>query len=184
MARATLLVRLPLLLACALVAAPLHAVPHRGGRDARAQIEALEEQWRQAALADDTDRMAVLLSDDFLGITASGQVVTKMQQLDRMRTHAFSIARLDVMEMKIKLIGQHVAIVTSLAQIEGSSEGHPLHGSFRYTRVYQRLPNGTWKITSFEATHIPKHLTPQADQTATPRDELPPGPGAAAQYLP
>lgn len=180
MGRTTSPVRLLLLLlACALAAAPLHAVPHRG-KDSRAQIEALEEQWRQAALADDTDKMAGLLSDDFLGITASGQVVTKTQQLDRMRTHAFSISRLDVMEMKIKLIGQHVAIVTSLAQIEGSSDGHPLHGSFRYTRVYQRLPNLTWKITSFEATHIPKRLTPQADQTAAPRDELPP----SAEYLP
>lgn len=162
----------------AFVAAPLHAVPHRGGRDARAQIESLEEQWRQAALADDSEKMDRLLSDDFLGITANGQVVTKAQQLDRMRTHAFTITRLDVSDMKIKLIGQHVAIVTSLAQIEGSSDGRPLHGSFRYTRVYQRLPNATWKITSFEATHIHEHLA----APAMPRDELPPGP--RAQYLP
>jgi hypothetical protein len=30
----------------------------------------------------------------------------------------------------------------------------PVHGKFRYTRVYQRLPDGSWKVTSFEATRL------------------------------
>lgn len=161
MARASLPVRLPLLLAILLAASFAWAVPHRGGSHLRDQIEALEEQWRQAALAEDTEKMDRLLADDFLGITASGQVVTKMQQLDRMRTRQVTLSRLDVSDMKIKLIGQHVAIVTSLAEVEGSNDQRPLHGSYRYTRVYRRSPNGTWKITSFEATHIPHHLAQQ-----------------------
>jgi hypothetical protein len=58
--------------------------------------------------------------------------------------------------MKIKLIGQRAAIVTSLARVEGTNDGRPLHGNFRYTRVYQRLPGTTtWRITSFEATRVP-----------------------------
>lgn len=158
MARATLPVRPLLLLASLLAVSSAFAVPHRGNR-MRDQIEALEQQWRQAALADDTEKMDRLLADDFLGITASGQVVTKSQQIDRMRAHQIAISRLDVSDTKIKLISQHAAIVTSLAQVEGSNEGRPIHGSFRYTRVYRRLPNGTWRITSFEATRIPAHLS-------------------------
>jgi ketosteroid isomerase-like protein len=144
--------------ACALAAAPLHAVPHRGGRTQRDQIEALEAQWKNAVLANDTEALDHLLSDDYLGITASGQVVTKPQQLDRMRAHDLQITSLTVSDVKIKLISQHAAIVTSLAQVEGTSEGRPLHGSFRYTRVYQRVPNDGWRITSFEATRVPRHL--------------------------
>jgi ketosteroid isomerase-like protein len=121
----------------------------------RNQIEALEAQWRQAAMSEDTAAMDRLLSDDYLGITAQGQVVTKQQQLDRMKARTFVINKLDISDQKIKLIGHHAAIVTSLAEVEGSNDDHPLHGSFRYTRVYQRLPNGTWKVTSFEATHVP-----------------------------
>jgi ketosteroid isomerase-like protein len=155
-----------LLLAASLLVVPLHAAPHRGSRTLRTQIEALERQWRQAALADDTDAMDHLLSDDYLGITANGQVVTKVQQLDRMKTRNFAIAKLEVSDVKIKLISRRAAIVTSLAQVEGTADDHPLHGSFRYTRVYQRLPNGGgWKITSFEATRVPQRLTRAANDS-------------------
>jgi len=163
MARASLPVRLLLLLASLLLVSSALAVPHRGDR-MRDQIEALEQQWRQAALANDTEKMDHLLADDFLGITASGQVVTKLQQIDRMRAHQVTISRLDVSDTRIKLLSHHAAIVTSLAQVEGSNEGRPIHGSFRYTRVYRRLPNGTWRITSFEATRIPAHLAQAQDE--------------------
>jgi ketosteroid isomerase-like protein len=152
-----------LLLAASLLAVPLHAAPHRGSRTLRTQIEALERQWRQAALADDSDAMDHLLSDDYLGITANGQVVTKPQQLDRMKTRNFAITRLEVSDVKIKLISQHAAIVTSLAQVDGTNDGRPLHGSFRYMRAYQRISRtNTWKITSFEATRVPSRLAQAA----------------------
>jgi ketosteroid isomerase-like protein len=152
-------------LTAALIALPMHAGPHRGARTMRDQIEALETQWKKAALANDIEAMDHLLSDDYLGITANGQVVTKPQQLDRMRAHTFAINSLQVSDVKIKLISQHAAIVTSLAQVEGTNDGRPLHGSFRYTRVYQRIPNDGWKITSFEATHVP-HRIAQADASS------------------
>jgi ketosteroid isomerase-like protein len=146
-------------LTAALITAPIYAGPHRGARTMRGQIESLETQWKRAALANDIEAMDHLLADDYLGITASGQVVTKPQQLDRMRTRNFAITTLQVSDVKIKLISQHAAIVTSLAQVDGTNDGRPLHGSFRYTRVYQRIPNDGWKITSFEATHVPNHIT-------------------------
>lgn len=148
------------------VCVPMVAVPHRGSRNLRDQVETLEKQWRQAALSNNIEVMDRLLSDDYLGITASGQVVTKPQQLDRMREHTFAITSIDVSDVKIKLISQHAAIVTSLAQVEGTNDGRPIHGSFRYTRVYQRVPGtGSWKITSFEATHVPKRIA-QATETS------------------
>ena len=53
--------------------------------DAKRQVEALEEQWRTAQLAGDVATMDKLLSDDYIGISITGQVNTKMQQLDRMK---------------------------------------------------------------------------------------------------
>ena len=54
-------------------------------------------------------------------------------------------------ETKIKLIG-NIAIVTCLAQVEGTSDDEPLHGAYRYTRIYQRLAGGVWRVTNFEIT--------------------------------
>jgi ketosteroid isomerase-like protein len=129
---------------------PLHEKKH----DAKRQVEALEEQWRQAQLGGDVATMDKLLSDDYIGITMTGQVNTKTQQLDRMRMHKISLTKLDVGERQVKLIGS-IAIVTSRAEVEGTNEGVPVKGTYRYTRVYQRLPSGAWKITSFEATRVP-----------------------------
>lgn len=156
--------------AFALTVAPLRAVPHRGNRTMRDQIQALEGQWKKAVLSDDIETMDHLLSDDYLGISAGGQVMTKPQQLSRMRTHNFQITSLTVSDVKIKLISQHAAIVTSLAQVDGTNEGRSMHGAFRYTRVYQRIPNDGWKITSFEATRVPhRHLADAQTQPQTSR---------------
>lgn len=130
---------------------PLHEKKH----DAKKQVEALEEQWRTAQLAGDVAAMDNLLSDDYIGISMTGQVHTKAQQLERARNHKFVLTKLDLGEIQIKLVGT-IAIVTSRAEIEGTNDGLPVKGMYRYTRVYQRLPSGGWKITSFEATRVPE----------------------------
>jgi uncharacterized protein (TIGR02246 family) len=117
----------------------------------RQTVESLEEQWRQAQLNGDAAAMDKLLSDDFVGITAFGKVTTKAQQLARIRDRVVELTQLDLSDIKVKLIGPIVAVVTSRAEITGVNEGTPLKGTFRYTRVYHRV-NGAWKITSFEAT--------------------------------
>lgn len=157
---------------CAAWNQPLHEKKHA----AKQQVEALEEQWRQAQLAGDVATMDKLLSDDYIGITITGQVNTKAQQLDRMRMHKIALTRLDLGDRQVKLIGS-IAIVTSRAEVEGTNDGAPVTGTFRYTRVYQRLPSGVWKITSFEATRVPR---PRSDHTLQPKATAsvpaPPGP--------
>jgi ketosteroid isomerase-like protein len=150
------------------------AQPHHPKGDPKrvqhAHIEALEQQWRTAQLNDDVAAMDKLLAEDFLGITATGEVNTKQQFLDRMRNRAIALTTLDMSEQKIKLVGQ-VAIVTSLAQVDGTSDGQPLTGRFRYLRVYQKLPGDTWRITNFEATRIPaprRGSSPVSAPPATP----------------
>jgi ketosteroid isomerase-like protein len=141
------------LLVAALPQASAQDREHREKKHAeRAQIVALEREWQKAALADDIPAMDKLLSEDYLGITATGEVLTKTQQLDRMRDGKFALTKLDISETKIKLIG-NIAIVTSLAQVEGAAgDTEPLHGAYRYTRVYQRLSGNVWKVTNFEVT--------------------------------
>jgi ketosteroid isomerase-like protein len=140
----------------ALVAAlPYASAQNRKGKEhkhvERAQIIALEHQWQKAALADDIPAMDNLLSEDYLGINAGGEVLTKTQQLDHMRDGKFMLTKLDISDIRIKLVG-NIAIVTCLAQVEGTSDDAPLHGAYRYTRIYQRLAGGVWRVTNFEVT--------------------------------
>ncbi len=141
---------------------PLHEKKH----DAKRQVEALEEQWRVAQLAGDIPAMDKLLSDDYIGISMTGQVHTKAQQLERMRSRAFVLNKIDLGEIQVKLVGA-IAIVTSRADVEGVSDGIPVKGTYRYTRVYQRLPSGDWRITSFEATRVPTPRGPKTESHET-----------------
>ena len=132
-------------------ASKIHRVPRKQYRE---QIADLEEEWRKATLAADVPTIDRMLSDDYVGISWNGQVNTKASQLERLRNRSLMLTRLDLSDLKIKVLGS-VAIVTSRADIEGVNDGVEMKGSFVYTRIYKRLPSGTWKITNFEATRLP-----------------------------
>jgi ketosteroid isomerase-like protein len=70
-----------------------------------------------------------------------------------MRNRSLVLTTIELTDVKVKLIGT-TAIVTSLADVDGTNDGEPMHGTYRYTRVYSRLPSGAWKITNFEATRV------------------------------
>ena len=131
-------------------------LPHEKKHDAKQQVEALEEQWRVAQLAADTGTMGKMLSDDYVGISMTGDVDTKAQQLNRVTERRMILTKIELSDRKIKLVGA-VAIVTSQAEVEGTNDGISVKGTYRYTRIYRRLPTGQWKITSFEATREHKH---------------------------
>jgi ketosteroid isomerase-like protein len=136
---------------CCALPAPA-AQPHKQHkRDFKREIQALEEQWRLAQVNDDVPSMEKLLAPDFLGISMTGQVTDRDQQLERLRSRHLALSKIIISDQKIKLLGA-VAIVTSLAQIEGTNEGAPVNGMYRYTRIYRRYPDGTWKVTNFEVT--------------------------------
>jgi ketosteroid isomerase-like protein len=139
--------------ACAASAQPPLAHPRLKRDEYKHEIEKLEDVWRQAQLNADAATMDKLLSDDYVGISMNGQVVTKMQQLDRMRNRQLVLTKIDLDDVKVRLTGT-TAIVTSRAEIEGTNEGVSVLGTYRYTRIYSRLPGGEWKITNFEATRV------------------------------
>jgi ketosteroid isomerase-like protein len=141
------------------------------------QVEQLEQAWRSAELNGDVDAMGKLLSADYVGIGMSGQVVTKAQQLDRMRRRRMVLTKIDLEDVHVKLIGQTAAIVTSRAEVDGTNEGVAMHGTYRYTRVYSRLASGGWQITNFEATRVgpPPPLPPPGSR---PNPDVPAAPVA------
>lgn len=132
------------------------AKPHEKKHETKKRVEALEEKWRAAQLAGDVATMDKMLADDFIGISMSGQVNTKSQQLERVKSRNLVVTKLQLSDMKVKLLGK-VAIVTSQADVEGTSERGSVKGIYRYTRIYQQMPTGDWKITSFEATRVRPH---------------------------
>src|SRR5580698_3420940 len=74
---------------------PPHMARH-ARKEARQEVEELEEQWKSATLSGDAAAMDKLLSDDYVGISWTGQVNTKQMQLDRIRNRMVAIKSMEL----------------------------------------------------------------------------------------
>ena len=128
-------------------------IPRSQKHEVKHEIDQLEEVWREAELKANTSAMDTLLSDDYMGITASGTLQTKDQAIANMRTGLTHFKSLELSERKVRFYGK-TAVVTSIARLNGVTQEGDITGSYRYTRVYVRDAQGKWKIVSFEASRI------------------------------
>jgi len=151
--RRTALVVLTMMLAGPAFGAQPGNMPRSQKHESRHEIDQLEESWRDALLHGNTTLMESLLADDYMAITASGTLQTKEQALANLRSGRVHLTIMDISDRKVRFYGT-TALVTSMAQVQGTNAEGNMTGSFRYTRVYVRDLKGEWKIVSFEASRI------------------------------
>ncbi len=128
-------------------------MPRAQKHESRREIDQLEEQWRNAFLSSNIPSLGSLLSADYIAITSFGTLETKDQTLADLRSGAIHFTTLDISDRKVRFYG-HTALVTSRAEVRGTTPEGRINGSFRYTHVYVRDAHGAWKIVSFEASRI------------------------------
>ena len=152
--RDSLLAAAVILSVCALAPVAVYAgLPRAQKHESRHEIDQLEDEWREAILKSNTAEMEKLLADDYLAITASGRLQTKEQALASLRLGRMHFKTLDVSDRKVRFYGT-TALVTSQAEVQGTTDDGDVSGSYRYTRVYVRDPQGAWKVVSFEVSKI------------------------------
>ncbi len=147
---------LPVVAALALT--PGAALQHNGmprtqRHESHHEIFQLEEVWRNAMLKADIPAMDSLLADDYMAITPNGTLQSKEQSLANLRTGATHFTAIAISDRKVRFYGT-TALVTSRADVTGTTAGGDFSGSYRYTRVYVRNAEGKWKVVSFEASRI------------------------------
>lgn len=121
--------------------------------ESRHEIDQLEDKWRDAVLKGNTVALNSLLADDYMAITANGTLQTRDEALASLRSGQWHFSSLNVLDRKVRFYGR-TALVTSLAEVQGTTPDGDMSGSYRYTRVYIRDARGNWKIVSFEASRI------------------------------
>jgi len=131
----------------------LNAMPRGERHEVRHEIDHLEDHWRDAILNRNIAAMDTLLASDYMAITANGTLESKEETLARMRSGAVRITSIDVTDRKVRFYGA-TALVTSRAEVSGTTPEGELKGAYRYTRVYVRDAGGIWRIVSFEASRI------------------------------
>ncbi len=135
------------------MAFPLGAMPRGERHEVRLKIDRLEDHWRDAILNRNVAVMEGLLANDYMAITPNGTLQSKDETLANMRSGAIKIKSLEISDRKVRFYGA-TALVTSRAEVNGTTPEGDLTGSYRYTRVYVRDASGVWRIVSFEASRI------------------------------
>jgi ketosteroid isomerase-like protein len=141
-------------LALALCAPPFCAgLPKSQKQESRREIDQLEDAWQKAMLKTDIAALDSLLADDYMAITPNGTLQSKEQTLANLRSGATYFTSIQISDRKVRFYGS-TALVTSMADVNGTTPGGDISGSYRYIRVYVKDDQGEWKIVSFEASKI------------------------------
>jgi hypothetical protein len=122
------------------------------GGGAEAQIKALDEQSRQAALQNDISFYEKYLAPNYLGVNLQGQELNREQSIEARKSGAAKTETIDVHDTKIRLYG-NTAIVNHTAFVKGTANGHPFSGEARGIFVWVKQ-GGTWKLVSFSSVLV------------------------------
>lgn len=128
-------------------------MPRAERHESKHEIDQLEQNWRDAILHRNVQAMNALLADDYIAITANGTLLSKDETLASLKSGTIHFNAIGFSDRKVRFYGQ-TALVTSRAEVAGSTGDGEVQGSYRYTRVYVKDAKGAWKIVSFEASRI------------------------------
>jgi ketosteroid isomerase-like protein len=120
----------------------------------RAALKHSEEHLRRAMLASDVDSLDRLLDDALLFASPTGALVRKHEDLENHRTARQKLTKLEPRDLVVELFGGDLGIVTVLTDLEGTFDGRPFGGTFRYIRTWHRGEDGAWRVIAGAATAV------------------------------
>jgi ketosteroid isomerase-like protein len=116
------------------------------------EIKHLRDQWVEAEETKDIPFLDQLLADDVVIGNSQGQILTKPEFLDRMRSPGRTLKILNTRDVVVRLYGT-VAILTEQITVDGLDNGHPFGGEFRFIRIFARQ-HGKWRVVLGQGTPI------------------------------
>ena len=124
------------------------------GGDAKAAVTELLEQHRKALLSKDIATLDRIWADDLSFINHRGQLLTKAQRLENVRSGATSFKSIELTEQVVRPYGD-AAVTTGVVTVEGQYSGEEGSGVYRFTVVSARR-GGQWQIVALQTTRIEK----------------------------
>ena len=120
------------------------------------EVRKVDDEMFQAVLKGDADTLERIYADEISFTYASGQIVSKAQAADDVRSGRNKLFRLDHDDIRFHAFGKNTVVVTgrtqsTLACCEAGARPAQVHR--RFTDVYERL-NGRWQLVAHQVTPI------------------------------
>ncbi len=109
-------------------------------------LRAAEAALRQAQLTNDTEALDQLLDESLVFTGPDGKLYGKADDLHAHRERWLRLSRLEPSEERVQRFGR-IAVVSVRMEMAGSFKGAPLGGSYRYTRIWCKRPEG-WRVVA------------------------------------
>lgn len=136
-------------------AAAMHAVLAGEADPGIAEIVTREAELRAAQLAADVAALDGLIAEELLFTGPDGRLGTKAQDLEAHGSGAVRFRRHEPEELRVRRVGANVAVSALRARL-AVEVGEMVHeGTFRYTRVWAREPDGTWRVVGGHVSEVP-----------------------------
>lgn len=117
-------------------------------------IRALEERRFAAMMRRDTEALAGILADDLTYTHSSGQLETKGQFLESIRSGAIQYTAILPEGLDVRLYGD-TAVVTGKGTFKVRMQGEDRSLPLRFTDVYVRRGDG-WQMVAWQSTRLPE----------------------------
>ena len=118
------------------------------------EIVDLEARLRAAQMGADVAALDALVDDDLLFTGPDGSVGTKAQDLAAHASGAVRFREHQPTELRVRRVGDDVAIVALRAQLAVEVGGRVVQGDYRYTRVWARNAAGTWRVVGGQVSAV------------------------------
>ena len=119
---------------------------------AKDAVAALEEQWTQSQRTNNSELMAPLLADKFIGIGLDGKISDRKTELaDAKATHFASV---DIEDLHITVVG-HTALAVMIFKGTGTDEkGKPMNINARWADTWVKMPSGGWQCVLSQGSSL------------------------------
>lgn len=104
------------------------------------EVIKLEEELRQAMIANDVETLDVLIAESLVFTGPTGQLITKQMDLDCHRSGIQKISKLSPLEQTVQIY-ENFAVVTVKMNLVGTFANESINGKYRYTRIWSRINN-------------------------------------------
>jgi uncharacterized protein (TIGR02246 family) len=123
------------------------------GGNAEQHIKKLNDQVNAANVKGDTSFLEKVLADDYTAIRGDGSVLTKAEEIEKMKSGAIKYQKVDLQDVKVRVYG-NTAITVDLSTTTNMRNGIQRTGSNRTTRIWVKQ-KGDWKCVSYQTTRVP-----------------------------
>lgn len=123
-----------------------HAVP---------DIVACEARIRAAQLAADVAALDALVADELLFTGPDGELGTKAQDLELHGTGIVRFLRHEPEELRMRPVGCDVVVSALRARLAVEVAGTLVEGAYRYTRIWAREGDGSWRVVGGHVSAVP-----------------------------